>query len=132
MHVQNWGRSSPPIVKIWNNIMRHRAKHDKKYVKMHLIHHILSYTLINVKPFWCLCLRRSQTVCRVHVARPRVSHARNIINVNPFLCLCVPASHFWWHVVFFRAPPVRREGGGRRGGGRGEERKKEIERNREK
>ena len=30
MHVQNWGTSSPPIVKIWNNIMRHRAKQWQK------------------------------------------------------------------------------------------------------
>ena len=30
MNVQNYGTSIPPIVNIWNNIMRHRAKLWKK------------------------------------------------------------------------------------------------------
>ena len=60
-----------------------------------ILHPILSYTLINVKPFLCPCLPRSQTVCRVRVAWGRASHARTLINVNPFvwatnslLCTC--------------------------------------------
>ena len=52
---------------------------------------ISSYTLINVKPFSCLCVPVSQTVCPAPVTRARASHARTLINVNPFSCLCVHA-----------------------------------------
>ena len=42
MHVQNWGTSSPLIVKIYETILCATVQNDdKKYVKTHLIHHIL-------------------------------------------------------------------------------------------
>ena len=62
--------------------------------------HCRSYTLINVNPFSCLCVRHKtagvpkEAVCPAPVARARKPRSHSYKYVNPYTCLCVPASHF--------------------------------------